>query len=342
MERTNLHSYSIYAWSLISPIVTISLIFASELWFLIGVCLLGGLYGNFLLKFFADFGGLTVISERGRAGGFIGFISILVMSFLTVVSLLFGFVGSVLLCSFLSLLPFLTTRLATRDPVPSVFDLAFSFKRSCWRNRDFFLYLIPWLVYNLVNAIIGRYGITSLIDQLHLPFIPMMVLSNVTSCMGALIGGFIADIYGRKKALGVGLTSYGISSAFSGLIYSEIQDSLLVFLLFALNGLSWGIFFVLYFFVVWEDLSDMNNSSSYYIGVSFYSLTMSLAHFLPPSIQFPLVNLALASCVLIFSSNIFLVVAQELLSRELRREFDLFVYLEQVKKFFKERHKGSN
>jgi len=342
IKKADIHSYYIYACSLLSPIITISLIFASESYFLIAVCLLGWFYGIFLLRFFMSFSELTMIRERGRIGGLIGFISILVMSSLTVVSLVFGFIGSVVLCSLLSICLLFTARLATIDPAKSTSEKTFSLKISYSRDRDFFLYLMPWVIYNLLNAFLGRYETTSLIDRLQLPFIPMMILLNVTSCIGALVGGLIADIYGRKKSLGIGLTSYGIGGAFCGLIFLGIQDSLLIFLLFALNGLSWGIFLVLYFLVVWEDLSNMNNRFFYYIGVVFYPLSIGLAQFLPSSIQISLVNLALVKCVLIFASNVFLIAAKELLSPELRKEFDVFVYLEQVKALFKKHHEESD
>jgi len=339
MGKPDMYSYSIYRWSLISPIIMISLMFASKLWFLIAACLLGGLHGIFLSIFSMSIGELTTTRERGRVGGFIGFASILIMSFLTVVSSVFGFAGSVVLCSILSVCPFLVTRLSTMSPVKLKAEKAFSFKVNRWIERDYFLYLMPWLIYNLVNAILGRYGTTLVIDRLQTPIVAMILFSDVTSCMGALVGGFVADMYGRKKALGIGLTSYGISTALSGLIFLERQNDLLVFVLSALNGLSWGIFLVLYFLVVWQDLSNIHNSFFYCAGIGFYPLSMGLAQFLPPNMQFSLVNLSLFSCVLIFSSNAFLVAAKELLSPELRKEFDLFVYLEQVKGFLKKHYR---
>ena len=342
MGKIDIHPYSIYTWSLISPTVTISLIFASELWFLIATCLLGGLYGNFLLGFYADFSELTVIRERGRVGGFVAFISILAMLFSVAVSIVLGFVGSVALCSLLGIFPLFTGRPIRTDPAKMKPDKTFSLKMNQRSKREFLLYLMPWLIYNIVNAILGRYQTSLLIDRLHIPFTATVVSSSIASCVGALVGGFVADLYGRKKALGTGLASYGIASALSGIFFSEIQESLLIFLSFALTGLSWGIFLVLYFLVVWEDLSNLHNNFLYYIGISLYPLAMGLAQFLPRNVQPPLANLALVSCVLIFSSNIFLVVADELLSSEYRKETDLFVYLEQVKRFFKEHYAGSS
>jgi len=341
VRKTDMPSYSFHAWSLISTAITISLIFASELWFLIAACLLGILYGNFLLAFFTVFGESTKIEERGRVGGSIGSISILVMSFLTVVSFGFGFAGSVVLCTLLSICPFVTIWLCPIVPVRLEEDKAFSFRIDCWLKRDFFLYLMPWLIYNFVNAILGRYGTALLTARFQVPIVAMVVLSNAISCIGALVGGFVADMYGRKEALGIGLASYGVSTAFSGLIFLEQKDGMLVFLLCALNGLSWGIFLVLYFFVIWGDLSNMDNNLLNYVGIGVYPLSMSLAQYLPPSVQFPLVNLALASCVLIFSSNAFLAAAQELLSPESRKEFNIFVYLEQLKMFLKKHHRRS-
>lgn len=335
MRKKDKHSYTFRAWSLISPIITLSLIFVSDLWFLIVVCLLGWLYGDLLLRFFRAFSRLTIIRERGRAGGLIGFVSIHVMSFLTVVSYSFGFVGSVALCSLLGLCTLFTAELGTVDPTKSETKQTASFNMAHWTTRDFLLYLMPWLIYNLVNSISGHYETSLLIDRFQIPFVSTLVLSDVASSLGALTGGFVADVYGRKKALGIGLTSYGISSAFIGLIFLGVQNGFLVFSLLALDGFSWGIFLVLYFFVVWEDLSDINNVILPYAGIVSYPLIMGLARFLTQPIQFPLSSLALVKCVLIFSSNIFLLGAQELLHPKLRKETDILAYLEQVKTLFK-------
>lgn len=335
VRKKDTRSYAFRAWSLISPIITLSLIFASDLWFLIAVCLLGWLYGDLLLKFFMTFSRLTIIRERGRAAGFIGFISIHAMLVLTVVSYSFGFVGSVVLCSLLGLCTFFTAQLRTIDPTRLETKQTASFKMAHWTARDFLLYLMPWVIYNLVNSISGNYETSLLIDRFQIPFASTLVLSDVASSIGALTAGFVADIYGRKKALGIGLTSYGISNALIGLIFSGVQNGFLVFILLALDGFSWGIFLVLYFFVVWEDLSNINNVTFPYAGIVSYPLIMGLARFLTQPIQFPLSSLALVKCVLIFSSNIFLLGAQELLYPKLRKETDILGYLEQVKTLFR-------
>jgi len=338
MRRASIRSRIIYAWSLITPVVTVSLIFVSELWFSIAVCLLGALYGIFLVRFFTSFGESTEIGERGRIAALIGFLAVLVMSFLTIISLISGFVGSVILCSALCILSFFTTRVAAVDSGESRVEREFSLTTTSEGNRDFFLYLIPWLMYNLINSILGRYHTPLLIDQFRIPAPAMMIISDAMSCTGALIGGFVSDMHGRREALGIGLTSYGIGAALSGIAFLEIQNALPVLLSLALDGFSWGIFLVLFFLVVWEDLSNIYNSFSYYLGLSLYPISMGLAQFLPSKMQLPLVSIALCSCVLIFSSNIFLVMARELLSPELRRETGLLVYLEQVKALFR-RHR---
>ena len=315
--------------------ITLSLIFASDYWFLIAVCVLGWLYGDLLLGFFMTFCRLTMIRERGRVAGFIGFISIHAMSLLTVMSYSFGFVGSVVLCSLLGLCTFFTSKLGTVDPTRLETKQTASFKMPHRTTRDFLLYLMPWLIYNLVNSISGHYEISLLIDRFQISYVSTLILSDVASSIGALAGGFVADVYGRKKALGIGLTSYGISSAFIGLTFSGVENVSLVLSLLALDGFSWGIFLVLYFFVVWEDLSNINNVTFPYAAIVSYPLIMGLAQFLTQPLPFTLSSLALVKCVLIFSSNVFLVGAQELLYPRLRKETDILVYLEQVKTLFK-------
>jgi len=339
MRKERIHSHFAYAWSLISPLATLSLLLASEFWFFVAVCLLGALYGGFVLEFFANFGQSTLIGERGRIGALVGSIAVLVMSFLTVISLLSGFVGSVVLCSVLCVLSFLTTRLVTLDSGKSKAEEAHSLERTSGTKRDFFLYLVPWLIYNLVNALLGRYQTPLFIDEFQISILSTVFLSDLMSCIGALVGGFVSDLHGRRTALGIGLTSYGISTVLSGLIFLETQNALPMVLSLVLNGFSWGIFLVLFFFVVWEDLSSIYNSVSYYVALSFYPLSIGLSQFLPSETQFPLAHIALVGCLLIFSSNVFLVAAHELLPPEAKKEIGLFVYIEQAKALFKKRQK---
>jgi MFS family permease len=143
------------------------------------------------------------------------------------------------------------------------------------------------------------------------------------------VGGVVADFFGRRHSLALSLTLYGIGSAFVGLL----QDNVIFLVAYAVNGLSWGILFVLYIFVVWGDLAtEKNVERMYSVGlVVFYSI-LGVGVFSPQISQAPLITTALASCLLIFFLNVPVLLAPELLPSDVREKARLALHIKAVKK----------
>ena len=321
--------WAIFSFSLATSIALH--IYDSSLFFF-QVALAGAFQGLLILSSFLHFSRLTMIHERGRIGGLIVSGSLIFASAITSISLsddprqlMFLFIALSLLPAILMRLGLKNEELAPPIPIGGKHNL----------TKNFLYYLVPWTLYSFVNALPAHYITLMFVDVFKEIYNVLIIFSYLMPCVGAIIGGVIADHYGRKISMALALSLYGIGSAFSGLILLKVESILLIYLLIAINYLSWGFFFVLYFFVIWSDFVSTSGSSLYLIGMAVYPLSLGLIPFAPEKTFIPMVYLALLSCVIIFSSNVPLIWARELLSSDLKKKVNLIVYLENVKKLIK-------
>ena len=133
---------------------------------------------------------------------------------------------------------------------------------SVFGQRSFVLYLIPWIMFSLVNylsvpvqfTILGKLQVESL-----------MIIENVLIGIFAIAGGFLSDYFGRKRTAIVGFVLVGIGYSVLGL-YPESITSWYFYTV--VDGVAWGFFYVIFVLSVWGDLSYGAPSDKYYaIGV---------------------------------------------------------------------------
>jgi hypothetical protein len=125
-----------------------------------------------------------------------------------------------------------------------------------------------------------------------------------------------------------GVALYGVSMALRG--FTNNVGAL--FFGFIGEGLTWGIFLVLYLFTIWGDLSNTKNiMKTYTIGlVAFYAAAgIGVLNLFS---EFSLVDSTLISCILIFSAIIPIVLAPELLTSDLQEKRRLKKYMDRVRK----------
>jgi hypothetical protein len=291
------------------------------------IFVVGVFFGIGELVFFAYFCKLTVPEERGRIGGFVAFIS-LPLYFLIGVGLAgtLDFLGTAVLSLILILGTIAVTLLRPKvEVLTSKKDMA----GNTYERRVVILYSIPWIVFSLINATLAG-NISSYISQQVSSYfyLSLLVLQLIAGVFGALIGGVIADLFGRRLPLAFSLTLYGIGSALAGLT----QNYAVYYFVYIASGLSWGILLTMYSFVVWGDLANEKNYFKMYaIGLTtFFSATG--VGLLTQLSQIPLIASSLASCMLIFISNIPVILAPELLPSDFREKIKLKLHMTAVKK----------
>ena len=102
---------------------------------------------------------------------------------------------------------------------------------------------IPWIIFSLINVTLAANTSVFIQQQISTSLYFTLLSTQVAGVVfGVLIGGFIADLLGRRFALVFSLTFFGFCTALVGLFISD-----LVFLIvYGASGLTWGILFVLY------------------------------------------------------------------------------------------------
>ncbi len=272
--------------------------------------------------------------ERGRIGGLISFIGLpiyfVASNFIAASVDLFG---KTLLCLLLSGLA--VTSLYFKKP---------SIKERVTKSeyypekRTILLYSIPWIIFTFVNATFAK-NISEITSTTIAPslYAQLTIIQTFEALIGALTGGFLADFVGRRLTLVLSVTLYGVSMTLRGFI----NNDLLYFFGFAAEGLSWGIFLTLFSFVIWGDLSNReNNSKIYGVGLSTFYLFAGLG--LSSFFHFDsLITNTLISCLLIFLSNIPIILAPELMPSDAREKIKLENYVKNIKRVVKEAEKKS-
>jgi MFS family permease len=324
--------YAIYACFISISLVTVLLFFISNnIFTLVSVFAVGIFFGIGQLAFSVFFWNLTVPEERGRIGGFVGFVS-LPFYFISIVSAeTLDFLGTVVLSgSILSLSALVVILLR---PTKARLTAKNEERESFPEKRTILLYTIPWVMFSLINVTLAKNISFNALQQVSTSFYLFLTfLQIIATLFGTLGGGIIADFFGRRLSLAFAVTAYGISSALGGLIQN---NAIFCFAYFA-NGLSWGVLLTLYSLVVWGDLSNKENCAKMYsIGLAIYYSTLGIG-FLPIQVsQIPLVISALASCLLIFLSNVPILLAPELLSSDFRDKIRLRLHMRAVMKIGK-------
>jgi MFS family permease len=289
---------------------------------------LGVFVGLGFLGFLTYFSKLTVVEERGRVSGVLGFVALplsFVVDYLIAPGL--NFLGVVLLSSFLSLGIMLVFFFNwNRKVLPAKNE-----ERKYPEKKAVFLYSIPWLIFCLVNVTLAK-NVTAIVSlqvssQFYLSLIALQVIGVILGC---LIGGLLADWFGRRLSLALSLTLYGIGTALIGIL----PDTRLLAGVYTINGFSWGILFTLYIFVIWSDLANKENCAKMYgIGLAIYYMTLGIGFIVQVSL--PLMISSLLACLLVFLSNIPLSFAPELQSLYLRELMKIKLHLNTLKKIGK-------
>jgi len=283
---------------------------------------LGPIFGICLLNFFTFFGDLTTPEERGRVAGLIVFFYLLFSSVILAFVRTQSFHIIMAFCVFLSIITLMIELKYLNKRVEFIKKVSVKLKK-----RTLVLYLIPWIIFSLIN------GTTAKTVSFHVlkSIIPLfLILQVVVGAIGAIVGGLISDFIGRKTPLAFALTLFGISSAISAFV----KVSLLANFIYISTGLTWGILSTLYLFVVWGDLADNETYPyTYSLGLATFFIAMGIGALLTSEIlKISLFTASITNCLVIFVSNISLILAPEILPSDFLEKTRLRFYIYLVKR----------
>ncbi len=257
-----------YITAFIAAIVSFFIFTTNGPFQLIFIFLIAPFFSVGLLVFFKYFQQITVPTERARVAEVIAlavlpFVFILSTVPISNVNAPYFILFIAMLSLGLFLFIFLRTKVNNVEDKKQV--------QNCFEKKIVFLYLVPWLLFSIINVTLAKNNSTYIFDQTSASFYMFLVALQVIGvCFGAIIAGFVADFFGRRIALAVTLSLYGASSALGGIFANPQVFSVMYFI----NGMSWGILFVMYIFVVWGDLANKDNCAKMYsLGVITYFLS---------------------------------------------------------------------
>jgi len=196
------------------------------------------------------------------------------------------------------------------------------------RKREVLLYLFPWVMFSLIN-----FAEAPLLERVFgaESFTFVGLVEYVFAGIFAIVGGIVADVVGRKRVVITGFVMLGIEYAALS-IFSD--SSVTLYLFMTLDGITWGLFFSVFFMAIWGDLGESHEKEKYY---ALGGLPFLLANFVSVLISpyasdiSPTAAFSFASFFL-FLAVLPLMYAPETLPEKKIRERELKGYIDKAKK----------
>jgi hypothetical protein len=200
------------------------------------------------------------------------------------------------------------------------------------KSRTFLLYFIPLLMFCFVDSFEKAY-FGSFFEAEFFEF--NKTIEPVFGAIFALIGGLFADRIGRKKIIIYGFVSLGIAYAAIGLAPSWIGSW---YFYSIIDGIAWGIFYVMFALVLWGDMAESNyHKEKHYAigGIPFFLSELIVIFFIPQLKGIPresaFASFSLAAFFL-FLAVLPLMYAPETLPEKKIKDRELKQYIDKAKK----------
>lgn len=121
------------------------------------------------------------------------------------------------------------------------------------------LFLVPWIMFCLVNWVEAP-----IVENLFGEFYVLAgFIEFAVAGIAALLGGIFSDWIGRKRIVIAGFVVLGINYALLSLL-PQVNISWYVYIL--IDGVTWGMFAVVFFMVLWGDLAGSYEKDRFYLA----------------------------------------------------------------------------
>jgi MFS family permease len=293
--------------------------------FLLGVSL--GLGFPSCLAYFGD---NSTTERRGLIGGItfsITFVAIALVGFLTTLTDFTTSIMAFTLWRLIGLLFFLYLKTEEKNTQTKVsyFNIV--------REKSFLLYFVPWTIFCVVNFVQAPFFDTQLQQQYMGTNVSYMISLGEFGIGGIsmLISGYLSDRIGRKRLI---IAAFGMVGIGYALLSFASASQLVFYSYILLDGIAWGIFFLMFLLVIWGDLAQTRITNRYYlIGNMPFILSSYLTHIVTPYIgNIPLFAAFSISSFFLFLAVIPLMVAPETLPEKVIKDQDLRSYTERALK----------
>ena len=291
---------SLQGWFFVGAIATLLLTFITSSNMTLNAVLIlfyGSSVGLGLPSCLSYFAESTKIEKRGFISGIIwsgvGF-SVLFLAFLTTILTLWMTILALVIWRFSGGIGFIM--LNKKEEIVALKSPSYL---EILRKKEVLLYLFPWALFCLLN-----YSEAPVVESFfgqNYVFIQIMVWGIVG--LVATIGGFIADITGRKAVVIAGFLMLGIEYAAVSLL---TDPGATMYLFSVLDGISWGLLSSIFLTTIWGDLGENFEKEKYYVvgGLTFFLpgfLSEMIVHYvgsIPTTLAFSLASFFLFLAVL--------------------------------------------
>ena len=332
VNRRNLLIFSI-ALGLFSTILVA--LFQETVSVTISGFLMGMSFGLGLPSSMALIADCTVVEERARVSGTIVLLTF-VLAFAAMVALRMlnleqNVLGIVLLLALFRSAGFLACAIDKCQGQEQTATEKTHLSSSAYRQLA--LYLLPWVMFAIISSLAWN---LIPVDEFAEEVATGTMYRYVFIAVFSLVSGAIADRYGRKQPIFIGLVVLGISFALLG-FFGITETNVIIYL--ALSGVAWGSFFVL-FLAVPGDLSGVGSREKFYGLGYILPIAVMLGFSLIPG-ESILVGQSASLVAQIFSAVLFLSIipilrAKETLPETKRRDRELGEHLKKVGKIIQE------
>jgi len=196
-------------------------------------------------------------------------------------------------------------------------------------DKSFLLYFIPWCMFSLTNYMVIPVISKSFAEEfMHFS----TIIENILIGIFAVVGGFLADYFGRKRVAIAGFAMLGLGYAILGFAPGNLTGW---YFYTIVDGVAWGSFYTIFLITLWGDLSKNHNSEKYYaIGALPYLTSNFIRIWVGSYIAEPVEVAAVFSfaAFFLFLAVLPLVYAPETLPEKIIKERELKNYIEKAQK----------
>jgi MFS family permease len=278
------------------------------------------------------------IEKRGRVGGIIFFLSGLIIVALGMIAGENIGLQTIILAAWRVFGFIVFLGFVLKYPVVEKIEKSQSLSyKSLLNQRGFLLYLIPWLLFSLIAYLTLPLQIsiiqTMQANSINIPSVEYLrSIENILTAISAVVGGFLVDFLGRKRVSIIGFAMLGLSYSLLG-IFPE--NPLSWYFYTAVDGIAWGVLFVIFVVTIWADLSNGSNSEKYYaVGVLPFFLSFFLKLTAENNIVAAIPKEAIFSLTafLLFLAVLPLIYAPETLPEKQMKDRELKNYIEKAQR----------
>jgi MFS family permease len=191
-------------------------------------------------------------------------------------------------------------------------------------QRPFLLYFIPWIMFSLITYLTAPVQ-DKIIDESFINF--MIIVENAFIAIFSIVGGILLDRVGRKRMSILGFVLLGLAYAVLGI---GSLDTISWYFYMIVDGIAWGILFVIFVVTIWGDLSNNTPSDmNYAIGVLPFFISKFLQFSIGDQIatDIPATSIFSLTAFFLFIAVLPLVYAPETLPEKTMKDRELKSYL---------------